>query len=78
MIKAAATIAAAACLAAVLTAIPAPRVEAGTADAASAATAATSAACRQRAWPYYGQDCLTGFEARWQGEARKVRLVPPL
>ena len=33
------------------------------------------AGCSQRAWPYYEQDCLVDFDARWRGEPRKVRLV---
>jgi hypothetical protein len=36
---------------------------------------APGAGCSQRAWPYYEQDCLVNFEARWNGEPRKVRLV---
>jgi hypothetical protein len=36
---------------------------------------APGAGCSERAWPYYGQDCLVGFQARWNGEPRKVRLV---
>ena len=40
-----------------------------------AADPAGSAANCMRAWPYYEQGCLTGFEARWQGERRSVRLV---
>jgi hypothetical protein len=31
--------------------------------------------CSERAWPYYGQDCLVDFEARGRAEPRKVRLV---
>jgi hypothetical protein len=33
------------------------------------------AGCSQRAWPYYDQDCLVDFDARWRGEPRKVRLI---
>jgi hypothetical protein len=35
------------------------------------------AACSRNAWPYYEQDCLVDFDARWRGEPRKVRLVAP-
>lgn len=76
MIKAAATIATAVILAALVSALPAPPVAAGPVATDSATkTAAQSTACAQRAWPYYGQDCDTGFDARWRGEPRKVRLV---
>lgn len=78
MIKAAATLGAAAILAALVTMVPAPRVEAGTATAPHAGLSQAAEAgrgCAERAWPYAQHGCLTGFEARWQGEARKVRLV---
>ena len=35
----------------------------------------SGAGCSQKAWPYYEQDCLVDFQARWTGEPRKVRLV---
>jgi hypothetical protein len=35
------------------------------------------AGCSRNAWPYYEQDCLVDFDARWRGEPRKVRLVTP-
>jgi len=76
MIKAAATIATAVILAALVSALPAPPVAAGPVATDSATkTEAQSTACAQRAWPYFGQDCDTGFDARWRGEPRKVRLV---
>ena len=76
MIKAAVTIGTAAFLAAVVSALPAPPVAAGPAKADSPTKIETqSTACTQRAWPYYGQDCATDFDARWRGEPRKVRLV---
>jgi len=76
MIKAAATIGAALVLAAVVSTLPAPPVAAGQTATESVAKIETqSAACAQRAWPYYGQDCDSGFDARWRGEPRKVRLV---
>jgi len=76
MLKAATTIGAAALLAAVVTAWPAPRVEAGTQDALPKADSAGPAtSCTQRAWPYYSPDCLVDFDARWRGEPRKVRIV---
>ena len=76
MIKAAATIGAALVLAAVVSTLPAPPVAAGQTVIESAVKIETqSAACTQRAWPYYGQDCDSGFDARWRGEPRKVRLV---
>ena len=46
---------------------------AGKADRLDARAAGTD--CSQRAWPYYQQDCLVDFAARWRGEPRKVRLV---
>jgi hypothetical protein len=89
MIKAALTLGSAAVLAALVTILPAPQVEAGPADAhfaamtaqdtglwrEQAAIALAEAGCTQRAWPYYEQGCVTDFEARWRGEPRKVRLV---
>jgi len=76
MIKAAATLGTAIALAALVSALPAPPVAAGPAPTDSPMKIETqSAACTQRAWPYHGQDCDTGFDARWRGEPRKVRLV---
>jgi hypothetical protein len=78
MLKTFTTIAAAAVVAALVTAWPAPRVEAGTpalGTVPSVENAATATACTQRAWPYYGQGCATDFDARWRGEPRKVRIV---
>jgi hypothetical protein len=74
MIKAAASIGAAAILTAFVSMVPAPRVEAGTPVASSAGEGRT-AGCAQRAWPYSQHGCLSEFEARWHGEPRKVRLV---
>jgi hypothetical protein len=62
----------------------APKIEAAARQAETAAPSlrkgdrldrAAGAGCSQRAWPYYEQDCLVDFEARWSGEPRKVRLV---
>ena len=76
MIKAAATLGTAIALAALVSALPAPPVAAGPAPTDSPMKIETqSTACTQRAWPYYGQDCDTGFDARWRGEPRQVRLV---
>ena len=75
MIKAAVTIGAAAILAGFISMVPAPRVEAGTATHLVAASADQAPGCAQRAWPYSQHGCLSEFEARWRGEARKVRLV---
>jgi hypothetical protein len=90
MIKFAITIAAAAALAGLLTALPAPNVEAGTPALETAAPkvetpvqsattdrspVATAAACSQRAWPYYDQACLVGSDIRPRSEPRKVRLI---
>jgi hypothetical protein len=90
MIKFAITIAAAAVLAGLLTALPAPNVEAGTPALQSAAPkaeiaapsattdrppAAPAAACSQRAWPYYEQACLVDSGVRSRAEPRKVRLI---
>jgi hypothetical protein len=78
MIKTFTTIAAAAVMAALITAWPAPRVEAftpSTGTLPSVENAASATACTHRAWPYYGQGCATDFDARWRGEARKVRIV---
>jgi len=76
MIKAAATLGTAAVLAALVSALPAPPVAAGpVATDSPMKIEAQSAACTQRAWPYYGRDCDTGFDARWHGEPRQVRLV---
>jgi len=90
MIKLAITIGAAAMLAGVLTILPgmAPNVEAGTPAVESAPLTtevpaakqdrlpvASGVPCAQRAWPYYGQDCLVDFDSRFRGEPRKVRLV---
>jgi hypothetical protein len=76
MIKAAATLGAALVLAAIVSALPAPPVAAGQELVAPVTQIETqTAACTQRAWPYYGQDCDNGFDARWRGEPRKVRLV---
>jgi hypothetical protein len=79
MIKAAATLGAALILAAVVSVLPAPPVAAGQDTAAPVATtpaaqAESQGTCTPRAWPY-GQDCDSGFDARWRGEPRKVRLV---
>ena len=67
-----------------------PNVEAGTPAAESALRGAdvpapaakqdllpvaSGVACSQRAWPYYGQDCVVDFDSRFRGEPRKVRLV---
>jgi hypothetical protein len=76
MIKIAFTICTAAVLAAVVSALPAPPVEARTPKAEPATKIETqSSPCAQRAWPYYGQDCVIDFDARWGGEPRKVRLI---
>ena len=77
MIKAAATLAAAAILAGFATMVPAPRVEAGVPSGAAvgASQAVEANGCAQRAWPYAQHGCQTAFDARWHGEARKVRLV---
>jgi hypothetical protein len=90
MIKFAITIAAAVALAGLMTALPAPNVEAGTPALQSAAPkaesavpsattdrppVATAAACSQRAWPYYDQVCLVDSDVRPRGEPRKVRLI---
>ena len=92
MIKSAVAIGSAAILAALISALPAPKVEAGTpatevrvATLESATQMSTTAdpteirnpgaGCSQRAWPYYGQGCLTDFDARWRGEQRQVRLI---
>jgi hypothetical protein len=50
-------------------------VPAATAKADRLAVKVPGAGCSQRAWPYYEQDCLVDFEARWSGEPRKVRIV---
>jgi hypothetical protein len=57
------------------TVVPSVEIVAPAAAEADGIEKIPGAACAQRAWPYYGQDCLTGFEARWSGEPRKVRLV---
>jgi hypothetical protein len=78
MIKTFTSIAAAAFAAALITAWPAPRVEAGTPSAGtlrSVENAAAATACAHRAWPYQGQGCATDFNARWRGEPRNVRIV---
>jgi hypothetical protein len=78
VIKTFTSIAAAAFMAALITAWPAPRVEAGTSAAGAlpnAENGAAATACTHRAWPYQGQGCATDFDARWHGEARKVRIV---
>ena len=68
----------------------APNVEAGTPAVESALrgaevpapaakqdrlSVASGVPCAQRAWPYYGQDCVVDFDSRFRGEPRKVRLV---
>lgn len=85
MIKAITAIAGAAFIAALAIVLPGmtPAVSANTPDAAGVQQPAVKGdrlavhqlgeACSQRAWPYYDSSCL--FEARWQGDARKVRLV---
>ena len=81
MIKAAVAIGSATILAGLISALPAPKVEAGT--PATEVRVATldlaaqkpSAGCSQRAWPYYEQGCATDFDARWRGAPRQVRLV---
>ena len=78
MIKAAVAIGSATILAGLISALPAPKVEAGT--PATVATLDLAAqkpgvGCSQRAWPYYEQGCATDFDARWRGEPRQVRLV---
>jgi hypothetical protein len=86
MIKTVITIASAAILTGVLSMVPAPGVQAGTAalqgGAAAPATqvrggteTAAVVGCPQRAWPYYDQGCRSDFEGRWRGEARHVRLI---
>ena len=85
MIKAITAIAAAALIAALATTLPGmvAAVSANTPDQAGAQQPAVKGdrlpihplggACSQRAWPYYDRSCL--FEARWQGDMRKVRVV---
>jgi len=87
MIKAVISIGSAAILAGLASVMPAPGVQAGTPNAQLGAAAASTqpsgeempairgVCSRQRAWPYYEQDCLADFDARWRGEPRKVRLV---
>jgi hypothetical protein len=85
MIKAVISVGAAAIIAALVTVVPALQVEAGTAlrgsvdpvDSAIQATVAHSPGkpdCALRAWPYYGQDCLTAAEGA-PAETRAVRVV---
>lgn len=85
MIKALTAIAAAALIATLAIVLPGmtPAVSANTPDAAGVQQPAVKGdrlaihqlgeACSQRAWPYYDRECL--FEARWQGDTRKVRFV---
>jgi hypothetical protein len=85
MIKAITAIAGAAFIAALAIVLPgmAPAVSANTPPEAGVQQPAVKSdrlpihplggACSQRAWPYYDGACL--FEARWQGDARKVRLI---
>jgi hypothetical protein len=93
MIKAAVTIGSAAILAGLVSILPAPGVEAGTSKAhlgaavadlpqvpavRSDAGEARAAGCSQRAWPYYGQDCLTDFDARWGASRARCGSSPPI
>ena len=55
--------------------IAAPVAPGATAKADRLELKTPGAGCSQRAWPYYEQGCLVDFEARWNGEPRKVRLV---
>jgi len=75
MFKAVISVGAAAIIAALVTVVPALQVQAGTglrgtvapvepAIEAAAAHNPSKPDCAQRAWPYYGQDCLTAAEAR--------------
>jgi hypothetical protein len=71
--RALSAIAAAACGAALVLALPgfSPEVEAGTtAPAIKAESAPIVDKCAQQAWPYYGANCL-----RDQAPARAVRIV---
>ena len=83
MIKAVISVGAAAIIAAVITVVPALQVEAGTALRGTDAPVdeaiqtpvphnANKPDCAHRAWPYYGQDCLTAAEGR---APRAVRVV---
>jgi hypothetical protein len=85
MIKAITAIAGAAFIAALAIILPgmAPAVSANTPPQAGVQQPAVKGdrlpvhplgeSCSQRAWPYYDRSCL--FEARWNGDNRKVRIV---
>jgi hypothetical protein len=86
MFKAVMSVGAAAIIAAVVTVVPALQVEAGTAlrgtvdpvDSAIQAPVPHNPGkpdCAQRAWPYYGEDCLTAAEGRAPADTRTVRVV---
>jgi hypothetical protein len=71
--RALSAVAAAACGAALVLAVPgfSPQVEAGTtAPAIAAESAPVVDTCSQQAWPYYGANCL-----RDQAQPRAVRVV---
>jgi len=86
MIRAVISVGAAAIIATFVTVVPALQVEAGTAlrgtvDPAEAAIQAPARHnsgkpdCAQRAWPYYGWDCLTPAGGRVSADTRSVRVV---
>jgi hypothetical protein len=86
MVKAVISVGAAAIIAALVTVAPALQVEAGTALRGTVAPDEAAIqvpvphnlgklACAQRAWPYYGQDCLIAVEGRAPTDTRAVRVV---
>ena len=86
MFKAVISVGAAAIIATLVTVVPALQVEAGTALRGTVAPVeeeiqtpvphdAGKRDCAQRAWPYYGQECLTPAEGRASADARAVRVV---
>jgi hypothetical protein len=70
--RALSAVAAAACGAALVLAVPgfSPEVEAGTTAPVPAESARVVDTCSQQAWPYYGANCL-----RDQAQPRAVRVV---